>query len=324
MNSVSAATWVLILGSMTFSFQATSDGRPTGREDRLRTSVEALATKIGERHTRKPGALKAAEQWVSDQLAATGSKAQLETYSSDGQTVANVFIDVKGASEPDKWIVIGAHYDSAQGTPGANDNGSGVAALIELATTIVKNPHEKSIRFIAFVNEEPPFFQTGAMGSLVHVDRCGKRGEQIEAMISIETIGCFSDAERSQHFPPGLQERYPTVGNFIAIVGDPQSGELAKQVHELLRKHSDLPAEVAVLPAEVPGVGWSDHWSFWQHNIPAIMVTDTAPFRYPHYHRATDTPDKIDYARMTKVVDGLEKTIDELAGLDGEMKQTGP
>lgn len=314
MTGTCVALAALVLATMAIACRAAEEPAQAGRQQRLRASVEALATTIGERHTHRPEALKQAEQWVSDQLAQTGLKVQREPYEADGQTVANVYVDLKGTSHPDRWVIVGAHYDSVRGCPAANDNGSGVAALVELALAISKTPREKSIRFVAFVNEEPPFFQGPLMGSVVHAAGCKKRGETIEAMISLETIGYFSDKPNSQQFPPGLQERYPTTGNFIAIVGDPQSGELAKQVHETFKKSVDLPAELAVLPAGVPGVGWSDHWSFWQEQYPAVMLTDTAPFRYPHYHQPTDTPDKIDYPRMTKVVDGVERAVDALAG----------
>lgn len=301
----------LLLASL--SCLAADEATRETRQARLEASVNALATTIGERNTRKPDNLRAAEAWVADQLGKAGLKVIREPYEVDGQTVANVYVEVRGNSEPDRWVVVGAHYDSAPGTPGANDNASGVAALIELAQAVSKTPGSRSVRFVALVNEEPPFFQTGAMGSLIHADGCKRRNEQIDAMISIETIGCFSDAEKSQHFPPGLEARYPTVGNFIAVVGDLKSGTVATAVSEHFNANADLPTELAVLPAEMPGVGWSDHWSFWQHDYPAVMITDTAPFRYPHYHRPTDTPDKIDYVRMTKVVVGLEKSVVKLA-----------
>lgn len=313
MTGTCIALAALVLASMAITCRAAEGPLDSGREKRLRASVEALAGRIGERHTRKPESLKQAEEWVSEQLGKSGLNVVREEYDADGQTVANLYVDLKGTSQPETWIVVGAHYDSVRDCPAANDNGSGVAALIELAVAIAKSPREKSIRFVAFVNEEPPFFQTGLMGSVVHASGCRKRGEQVEAMISLETIGYFSDEPNSQQFPPGLQERYPTIGNFIAVVGNPQSAGLAKQVHEVFSRLNHLPAEIAVLPAGIAGVGWSDHWSFWQQGYPAIMLTDTAPFRYPHYHQPTDTPDKIDYARMADVVDGVEKAIEGLA-----------
>jgi Zn-dependent M28 family amino/carboxypeptidase len=172
------------------------------------------------------------------------------------------------------------------------------------------------LRFVAFVNEEPPYFLSGEMGSLVYARRCKERGDKISAMISLETIGYFSDAPNSQTYPsPGLGLFYPNVGNFIGFVSNVKSRALLRRVMALFRKHAKIPSEGASLPAFIPGVSWSDQWSFWQHGYQAIMVTDTAPFRYPYYHSSNDTPDKLDYDRFTLVVSGMEKVIRELAKL---------
>jgi hypothetical protein len=151
------------------------------------------------------------------------------------------------------------------------------------------------------------------MGSFVYASRCKARGDQIDAMISLETIGYFSDAPHSQTYPsPGLYVFYPKVGNFIGFVGNVRSRGLLRKALSLFRAQGKIPSEGAALPAFIPGVSWSDQWSFWQHGYPGIMITDTAPFRYPHYHAASDTPDKLDYDRVTLVVSGMEKVIEEL------------
>jgi Zn-dependent M28 family amino/carboxypeptidase len=314
MSGTFIALAAVCLIALAGSARAAGETEASDREKRLRASVEILATSIGERHTRRPEALRQAEQWIGDQLGQTGLTVKREAFAADGQDVANVYVELMGRAQPDEWIIVGAHYDGVRGCPAANDNGSGVAALLELAQALGKTPRARSIRFIAFVNEEPPFFQGPLMGSVVHARGCKARDERVAGMICLETIGCFSDEPSSQQFPPGLQERYPTTGNFIAIVGNPPSAPLAAQVLEHFRRATDLPAELAVLPPDVPGVGWSDHWAFWQEQYPALMFTDTAPFRYPHYHQASDTPDKIDFARMMKVVEGAEAAIKALAG----------
>jgi Zn-dependent M28 family amino/carboxypeptidase len=210
--------------------------------------------------------------------------------------------------------VIGAHYDSVFGSPGANDNGSGVAAVLALAQRFASAKPKQTLRFVAFVNEEPPYFLSGEMGSQVYARRCKERGDKISAMISLETIGYFSDVPNSQTYPsPGLGLFYPNVGNFIGFVSNVKSRALLRRVITLFRKHAKVPSEGASLPAFIPGVSWSDQWSFWQQGYPAIMVTDTAPFRYPYYHSSNDTPDKLDYDRFTLVVSGMEKVIQELA-----------
>ena len=207
-------------------------------------------------------------------------------------------------------ILVGAHYDSVYGSPGANDNGSGVAALLALAHRLAGRPNEKTLRIVAFVNEEPGYFQTPQMGSFVYASRSREHGDQIEAMISLETIGYFSSQSGSQKYPvPGLALIYPRTGNFIGFVSNVGSRSLLRNVIGDFRREAQIPSEGGALPAMVPGVGWSDQWSFWQHGYPGIMVTDTAPFRYPYYHSAGDTPDKLDYDSMTRVVAGMEKVI---------------
>jgi Zn-dependent M28 family amino/carboxypeptidase len=136
-------------------------------------------------------------------------------------------------------------------------------------------------------------------------------------MLSLETIGYYSDAPNSQQYPPPFNLYYPSTGNFIGFVGNEESSRLVEQVVRAFRQHAKFPSEGSAAPSDVPGVGWSDHWSFWQAGYPALMVTDTAPFRYPHYHLSSDTPDKLDYDRMARVVDGLQAVIGDLAGDSG-------
>jgi Zn-dependent M28 family amino/carboxypeptidase len=228
-----------------------------------------------------------------------------------GQPCHNLEAEIPGARP--EILLIGGHYDSVFGSPGANDNGTGVAAMLALARRFAARQPKHTLRFVAFVNEEPPYFLSGEMGSFVYADRCKARGDKISAMISLETIGYFSDAPNSQTYPsPGLSLFYPKVGNFIGFVSNVQSRTLLRRVVALFRKHAKIPSEGAALPAFVPGVSWSDQWSFWRKGYPGIMVTDTAPFRYPHYHSSSDTPDKLDYDRFTLVVSGIEKVVEDL------------
>ena len=197
--------------------------------------------------------------------------------------------------------------------PAANDNGTGVAALLVLARRLKGSSLKRTVRFVAFANEEPPHFQTDAMGSLVYARACKTAGDNVVAMLSLETMGYFSDDAGSQAYPFPLSVFYPDVGNFIGFVGDLSSRALVHEVIGLFRRGVDFPSEGAALPASIPGVGWSDHWSFWQVGFPAVMITDTAPFRYPHYHTPEDTPDKVDFARLAHVVVGLDGVIVKLA-----------
>jgi len=294
--------------------------------EELRADVEKLAGEIGERNMWHYAPLNAAADFIEDSFSRAGLRTRRDSYEMRGQTCHNIEAEIPGslqgatASQPSHppIVVIGAHYDSVFGSPGANDNGTGVAATLALARRFAekqseRRPPYKTLRFVAFVNEEPPYFLSGEMGSLVYARRCKERGDKISAMISLETIGYFSDAPRSQTYPsPGLGVFYPKVGNFIGFVSNVRSRALLRRVIALFRKHAKIPSEGAALPAFIPGVSWSDQWSFWQHGYPAIMVTDTAPFRYPYYHSSNDTPDKLDYDRFALVVSGMQKVIEDL------------
>jgi hypothetical protein len=286
--------------------------------EELRANVQKLAGEIGERNMWHYPQLNAAADFIEDSFSRAGLRTRRDSYEMGGQPCHNIEAEIPGsqqgaaASSP-PIIVIGAHYDSVFGSPGANDNGSGAAATLALARRFASAKPKRTLRFVAFVNEEPPYFLSGEMGSLVYARRCKERGDKISAMISLETIGYFSDAPDSQTYPsPGLGVFYPKVGNFIGFVSNVKSRTLLRRVITLFRKNAKIPSEGASLPAFIPGVSWSDQWSFWQHGYQAIMVTDTAPFRYPYYHSSDDTPDKLDYDRFTLVVSGMEKVIEKL------------
>jgi hypothetical protein len=282
----------------------------TLREE-LRSDVQKLAGDIGERNMWHYPQLNAAADFIENSFSRAGLRPRRDTYEIRGQACHNIETEIAGASP--EIILIGAHYDSVFGSPGANDNGSGVAAMLALARRFAGKKTEHTLRFVAFVNEEPPYFLSGEMGSLVYARRCEERGEKISAMISLETIGYFSDAPDSQTYPSrALGAFYPKVGNFIGFVSNVHSRTLLRRAIALFRKHAKIPSEGAALPWFIPGVSWSDQWSFWKHGYPGIMITDTAPFRYPYYHSANDTPDKLDYDRFALVVSGMEKVIEDL------------
>ena len=279
--------------------------------EELRANVQKLAGEIGERNMWHYAQLNAAADFIEGSFSRAGLRTRRDSYETGGQPCHNIEAEISGNSP--EIIVIGAHYDSVFGSPGANDNGSGVAAVLALARRFASAKPKQTLRFVAFVNEEPPYFLSGEMGSQVYARRSKERGDRISAMISLETIGYFSDAPGSQTYPsPGLNLFYPNVGNFIGFVSNVKSRALLRCVITSFRKHAKIPSEGASLPAFIPGVSWSDQWAFWQHGYPAIMVTDTAPFRYPYYHSSNDTPDKLDYDRFTLVVSGMEKAIEDL------------
>jgi hypothetical protein len=279
--------------------------------EELRADVQKLAGEIGERNMWHYAELNAAAEFIENSFSRAGLHLRRDSYELRGQVCHNIEAEIPGARP--EIILIGAHYDSVFGSPGANDNGSGVAATLALARRFAGRKTEHTLRFVTFVNEEPPYFLSGEMGSLVYAGRCKARGDKISAMISLETIGYFSDAPDSQRYPSrALGAFYPKVGNFIGFVSNVHSRTLLRRAIALFRKHAKIPSEGASLPWFIPGVSWSDQWSFWRNGYPGIMITDTAPFRYPYYHSANDTPDKLDYDRFTLVVNGMEKVIEDL------------
>ncbi len=291
----------------------------TGKEqlihDNLKRHVEELAGRIGERNVWRPEGLAAAAGYIRKTLEDAGYAVSVQPFTSRGLTVNNLEAVLPGHSAADEIIVAGAHYDSVAGTPGANDNASGVAALLELARLLAGKALPRTVRFVAFANEEAPFFYGDEMGSNLYAARAHAQGERIEAMLSLETIGYYTDQPASQRYPFPFNFFYPDTGNFIGFVGNLSSWRLVRRAIGAFRASTAFPSEGVAAPSGIEGVHWSDHWSFWQAGYPAIMVTDTAPFRYPHYHSATDTPEKLDYTGLARVTGGLAEVIVALASL---------
>ncbi len=281
--------------------------------DRLEEHVTMLGGEIGERNLWHYSELQAAADYIEGQLAELSYEVARQEFTVENRAVCNIEAELPGGSKSGEIFVVGAHYDSVLGSPGSNDNGSGVAAVLEIARLLAGEKLDRTVRFVAFVNEEPPFFQTGNMGSRVYAARSRERGERIAGMISVETIGYFSDSAGSQKYPFPFSFFYPDTANFIAFVGNLGSRRLVRSAIASFRRHTQFPSEGLAAPGSITGVGWSDHWSFWKEGYQAIMITDTALFRYPYYHTISDTPDKIDYERMARVVAGIALLVAELA-----------
>ncbi|NIR29778.1 MAG: M20/M25/M40 family metallo-hydrolase [Gammaproteobacteria bacterium] len=293
--------------------------------DNLRAHVATLAGDIGERNLWRYTALEAAAGYIHETLASAGYAVLEQPYTVDGKTVRNLEVVPARVSRtgqtPEEIVVIGGHYDTVPGSPGANDNATGVAAVLELARLLSGQRLARTLRLVAFVNEERPFAHTEHMGSLVYARRAASRGERIAAMLSLETIGYYSDQARTQRYPAPLSLFYPDTGNFIGFVGNVGSRKLVRRAIASFRRHTRFPSEGTAAPAWLPGIGWSDHWSFWQQGYPAIMVTDTAPFRYAQYHTPADRPERIDYDRLARVVAGVARVVGDLTN-DGTPAST--
>jgi hypothetical protein len=301
------------------------------RSARLRADVVRLCADIGERNYVVHRGLRQAAEFVASSLSASGYAVECQDVavpdfarhaarrSSGGTEPAfvNIIAQRDGAELPGEILVFGAHYDSVAvpGCVGADDNASAVAGLLAMARELAGRTLRRTVRFVAFVNEEPPFFESPGMGSLAYAARCYATQERIVGMVCLEMIGYYDDTPGSQQypFPVPLSWFYPDRGDFIAFVANPASRHLLRRVVGAFRRTTSFPSEGAAVPSWIPGVSLSDHGSFWHHGYPAIMVTDTAMFRYPHYHTAQDTPERLDFDRMARVVGGLVEAVADLA-----------
>jgi hypothetical protein len=274
---------------------------------RLRGHVEAIAREP--HNVGHPEALERSARYIEKTLQGFGY--QVDSQPFDDGHARNIEVSLVPDDGSGPSLVIGAHYDSAFAASGANDNGSGVAALLELARMLADLQSQTSfpIRLVFFANEEPPFFKTDLMGSLVYARRLIASGEQVQGMLSLETLGYYSDRPGSQHYPFPLGMLYPDTGNFVAFVGTASSRGFIRKAVGNFRAVGRFPSVGGAAPSFVQGIDWSDHWAFEQMGVPGLMITDTAPFRYPHYHAREDTPDKLDYARLARVTAALEKML---------------
>lgn len=281
----------------------------------LKRHIEAIGAR--EHNLYRYNELEKAARYIEAMLASYGYSTGRQEFVVNGIPVRNIDVVIEprpDITDPDV-LVVGAHYDSVVGAPGANDNASGVAAVIELARLLRdrRGAAAKRIRLAFFVNEEQPYFRTAAMGSFQYARALAARKERVVAMYSLETIGYYSSEPGSQHYPAFLGMFYPDRGDFVAFVGTLQCRTLVWQTIRSFRSHTAFPSAGGVAPAVIPGIDWSDHWAFAHHGFPAMMVTDTALFRYPYYHQWTDTPDKVDVESLARVVKGMERVVRDAA-----------
>jgi Zn-dependent M28 family amino/carboxypeptidase len=284
--------------------------------ERLRGHVELLANEYPDRNFTNAVQFQAAEAYLSEQLESFGYSVTFEEVP-HAKGARNVVAERAGKTLPDEIIVVGAHYDSATPTPGADDNASGTAGVVELARHFAELSPERTLRFVLFVNEEPPFFRTEYMGSHIHASSARDRGDNIVLMLSLEMLGFFSNAPDSQSYHSGLKYFYPDQGNFIAFVSSLDYRDELRRSIAVFRDQARFPSEGLAAPAGLSGVDFSDHMPFWNAGYPALMVTDTAFLRNHHYHKPTDTPDTLDYDSFARVVDGLVPVIAAWAGSGG-------
>lgn len=290
----------------------------------LRRDVEYLAGRIGPRCLMRfqksdggivleqdPRDLHAAERWLQAALQRSGYRVERQEYTVNGDVCTNLAVERRGGARPEEIVLVGAHYDTVAGSPGANDNASGVAALLALARAFKERTPERTVRMLFFVNEEQPYAWTEQMGSLVYARAARQRGDRIVAMLSLDSIGRYSERKGSQEYPFPLNLLYPSTADFVAFVANIKNRPLMNRVAKAFRRAVRFPSEG--LAMNIRDVGRSDHSSFWKLGYAAIMITDTADFRSQHYHKSSDTPEKIDYGRLARVVGGIEQVVLDLA-----------
>jgi len=286
--------------------------RRTVSPERLEETVRTLCERFAPRWYSTPDTLDRAAAWIGGGFREAGLEVSEQTYTVAEGVYRNV-IAVRRGSAPDRGaVIVGAHYDAYGELPGADDNASGVAVLLELARTLPERQPLRTQFFVAFSNEEPPFFATPDMGSYHFARRLADDDTKIDLMIALDAVGYFSDDPGSQKVPsPLLRLFYPSRGDFIGVVGDMGSGRDIGRVKRGMRSAHALPVLSFRGPTFVPGVDWSDHYWFRKLGLPGVLVTDTAMMRSPHYHRRSDTPETLDYARMAAVVQALHGVLQD-------------
>ena len=290
-------------------------GRNMAMPAKLKAHVAKLAGEIGSRDVYKNNFanLGKAQAYIAAQLKSYGYKVEYQAYPVAGTKAVNLTATRTGTSLPDETIVVGAHYDTFN-NPGADDNASGVAGMLALAELAAKRQLARTMKFVAFANEEPPFFRTKDMGSAVWSKTALERKENIKAAVVLEMIGYYKTGPESQKYPPFIGPFHPNKGNFITQVSDFRSRAFARRVDAEFRKNSGLPLVTVALPSFVPGVDFSDHRNFWKDGYQAVMFTDTSFYRNANYHKQTDTPETLDYERMAAVIEGLAPALFAEAG----------
>jgi Zn-dependent M28 family amino/carboxypeptidase len=293
------------------------NGAPPSLQNALRAHVQRLAVDFAPRVHTNLTQLNRASAYIEAELRATSADTSVQRYTVTGRTFQNVV--AKFGPDTGEVIVVGAHYDVAGEQPGADDNASGVAGLIELAKILSKVTLKQRVELVAYTLEEPPYFRTNNMGSAVHAKSLKAQGKRVSLMLSLECIGYFSDAPNSQQLlTPLMKAVYPTTGNFIALVGNYTEGDLSRRVKRAMQQATALPVYSINAPSVLTGIDFSDHLSYWNEGFVGMMVTDTAFFRNEAYHTEEDTPDRLDYQRMAEVVVAVGKTVVAEAANQGQ------
>jgi len=288
----------------------------TGREwklaESLRNDVTVLAGKIGERSLQKPENLDKAADYIEQALKTAKYNVSRQRFLVNGTPCYNLEAEIPGIRRPEEIVIVGAHYDSPPGCPGANGNASGVAALLALAGDFSEATCARTLRFVFFMNQSNAAAIPEQNGSAAYARRCAEGNEKIIAMLNIESTGFYSQDSASQRYPLPVQFFYPSTGNFVAFVGNSASKNLVQTAVGSFRDNARFPSEGIVFPDSDNSMNFSTSRAFWERGYPALTVTDTAPFRYPYHHSELDVPSRIQYPQMARVVAGLSQIVADL------------
>ena len=289
-----------------------------------RDIVQICAKKIGERSPSQYNGLSMAKDFIVQRFKEYGAIPVEELFEVDGRTYSNIIVELEGKKDKpqNEIILLGAHYDTVEGTVGANDNASGIAGLLEIYRILSKKKMMRTVRFVAFTLEEPPYFGTDKMGSMVHASRCVKKKENIKLMISLDMIGCAHRFAKQEFPVEGMKSKYPSTADFLAVVSFPSSSQFAFLWQKLYNSFTNKRIYEVVAPASIEGVSHSDHMSFHKHKFPSLMITDTGMYRSKHYHTANDTEEKINYRFLMKNILHISSTLRHLANLRDLPKNT--
>ncbi len=285
-------------------------------EQQLLLHVDRLAGLIGPRTLAKPKTIQATLGYIRGQWESMGYEVAEEAFDALGTQATNLVVNKVGIRAPDQTILLGAHYDTVPSTPGADDNASAVAVLLEVSRLLKAHTGGRTTRYVAFACEEPPYFHLDSMGSGYHARQSALRGDKILGMLCLEMVGYFRDEVGSQKVPVSiprfLHRFFPRRGNFLAAVGNMRSWKLACGFRRGFKRATRLPLFSICLPEKINEIRLSDNSSFWDYGFPALMLTDTSFLRNPNYHLASDTPDTLDYRRMTEVTIGVASALRRL------------
>ena len=275
---------------------------------RLETYVRALCESFVPRDESHPENLDRCAAYIRREFESAHARVSEQPFTVNGKTYRNVIAHF--GPETKEVVVVGAHYDTHGPLPGADDNASGVAGLLELARLLGAAQLPVRVELVAYTLEELPFFRSEQMGSAMHAKALKREGAVVRVMFSLEMIGYFSDAPDSQHFPnSAFSLFYPTKGNFISVVGKMGAGMLVRKIKRAMAEATSLPVYSINAPRLIPGVDFSDHLSYWREGYPAVMITDTAFYRNANYHTMWDTAERLDYQRMSQVVEGVYAAV---------------